>query len=222
MKNILLVLLFLVANSGFSFVVLKQVNLPENWKIEKIDAQKKFSWESLVIPSYVKQNITTADGALVIEYFNCEQDALAENIKNIFITKKMVFFREKNVIISVEGETKDIKNVSRFLQLPLSQQIKITVPDITQDMNLDLLTEIALSADEIKSYNKKFGIKSTSGFKQIYQKKDTNIKLETRYFQCKDKYEANIGYRNARLQNNNDLISFTAAESFLIEMEWTK
>lgn len=222
MKKLVLILALLLAVNSFG-VVLKKVNLPENWKIESSEEQKDFTVNEIKIPKYTKQVLSTPNGALTVHYYICGSEELFTKVFNSFFSKKQVAFKGTDkTIYMIEGDAGDIKNALRFVELPMTEQIKVIFPDIAQIQGSDLTSEEPLTVAEVKDAGNRIGIQIKSGIKQVYTFANSKAKLLVKYYFCKDKNEARVGYSNARIRNKNDLISYIFAEDFLAELEWVK
>lgn len=217
---------FILFTMMFAFqaqaIVLKKVNLPENWKMEKVEKKENFSVANLSIPVYARQEITTPEGSVVVQYYFCKSKQLAGELFAALFKEGKTAYRENTVLYQVDGSQGDIKNAVRFLELPLSEQIKIVFPDIVDMAGTTISTDTILSAEEIQAAEKSFGIKIKAGIKQLYTFENSRAKLEVEYYQCANKKEAVTGYKNARIRNTNDLINFLFAQEFLARLKWVK
>jgi hypothetical protein len=221
MKKILMTfILTVIAIQSFG-IVLKKVNLPENWKIKNIEKQENFKVDQLAIPNYAKEEIQSVDGTVTVHYYFCGKKELADQLYTYFFKNNKAAYKENTVIYQVEGTSEvDVKNTLRFLELPMIEQVKTTFPDIKQIQALTLQSEERLSAAEIKAMGNDFGIQIQDGLKQVFEVENSRARLEAQFFYCKDKQEAREGYKNARLKTKSDLISFLFSQEFLVRLEW--
>ena len=218
----ILIFLFFAATISFSVTVLKPVNLPENWKITKTENEKNYSFNDLTIPMFVKQEIETGEGNVTILYYLCKTKDLADQVFAQFFNDKKSVYRKKNAIYTVEGNDVDVKNILRFLELPLIEQVKPVFADITNMKGSILLSETKLTKDEISQAVNFLGIKITKGIKQLFSFENSKAKLEVTIYQCANKKEAITGYKNARIKNKDDLTKFLFAQKFLGQLKWVK
>lgn len=221
MKKIVLLLVLLFTVNSFG-IVLKKINLPEDWKIEAVEDQKDILVNEIQVPKYIKQTISTPNGNLTLHYYLCGSDEITTKLFNSFFAKKQAAFKADKIVYLIDGNENDTKNVLRFAQLPMTEQVKVIFPDIAKIQGTELTSETQISASDIKAAGDKFGIKIKSGIAQIYTITNSKAKLSIKYYYCKDKNEQIIGFKNARMNNRNDLISYIAAENFLTELEWIK
>jgi len=221
MKKIVLLLAIIFSANSFG-MVLKKVNIPENWKIESSEEQKDFNLEGILVAKYIKQAISTPQGTLTVHYYFCDSMDLANKAVKNYFGKKQPAYQDGKMVYFLEGDVNDIKNTLRFVQLPLTEQVKLNFPDIANIQNTELKNEEVLKQEEVQDNAKRFGIQMKDGLKQLYVFSNSKAKLSVKYFRCKNKEEARIGYSNARIRNKNDLASYAFSEEYLAEMEWVK
>lgn len=224
MKRLIFFLVFsLISVSSFADVLLQKVNLPENWKLLKTSQYKNIKEGGLTIPVYVKQEIETTDSKVFVHYYFCKSKELADKLFASYFSQKLPVYRgAKTLIYRVEGEETALKNTLRFMELDLSQQIKLIFPEIAKIDKTTLASETFINQENLNKASQEFGAKIKSGLVQILTFSDSAVKLKIEYFHCLNNKEAAIAFKNARIKNTNDLVQFLAAQEFVARLTWIK
>lgn len=211
------ILIFFAA--GAYAKVLKQLDLPADWKINSV---VNVPVENMEVSSFLKQSITTPDGNLEINYYDCKTSETSSKLFRRFFEQKQAAYLNGGMLYTLSGDAIAVKNTLRFLGLPLLEQVKTTFPDIAEISNVTLINESFLEKAPLDAAVSAFGIKLKSAKTQLFTFENSKARLQVTYFLAENKAEARSGYQTARLKKSNELINFMFAEDFLIQLEWVK
>ena len=211
------ILIFFAA--GAYAKVLKQLDLPADWKINSV---VNVPAENIEVASFLKQSITTPDGDLEVNYYDCKTLDNSLKLFRRFFEQKKPAFIDQGMLYTLSGDAIAVKNTLRFLGLPLLEQVKTVFSDITEINNVTLVSESFLEKEQMNTAVSTFGIKLKSAKTQLFTFDNSKARLQVTYFLTENKTEARSGYQTARLKKSNELINFMFAEDFLIQLEWVK
>ncbi|HOJ49663.1 MAG TPA: hypothetical protein PKW55_02525 [Spirochaetota bacterium] len=225
MRKILSSILFIfILNISYG-KVLGKVDLPEGWEIKSSETKDNYKIDDFVVSKYIVQTIKTNESEAVVEYLIFDNfDTLVKVFfSNLFNKKSIYLDLNSKTTYIIEGTPVDRKNILRFLRLPILEQIKVVYKDIedAEKFNLEIIKESDLNNNEINNITKDFGVSIERAKEQVFKVKE-GIGISVIYFLCKNSNDANIAYKNARIKNTSDLMTFLMSQNFLIRLTWVK
>jgi len=220
-KKILVIMSLFILNLSYA-KILGKVDLPENWEIKDTKVTENYKVGDLVVQKFITQVISKGDEDVVVYYYVFSS---TDDLMNLFFNrldyKESLYIGLKDKTgYMIEGSPVARKNILRFLRLPILEQIKVVYKDLN-NVEVEIIKERELSEEETNKFAKEYGIDIVKAKEQVFKVRD-GIGLSVIFFLCKDGSSAQLGYKNARIKNTSELVSFLFSQNFLIRLGWIK